>query len=125
MKKMLLSLLLVPGLALAADDAKPPKPGKGGDKPKPNPAAAFKKIDTNADGCVSLEEFKASPRGQKNPDKAAKAFGKMDKDSDGKVTLEEFKAFTAESAEKHGKPGDPKPDAPKPDAPKPDASKPV
>lgn len=52
----------------------------------------FKKLDANSDGSVSLEEFKASPRGQKDPAKAEEAFKRMDKDSDGKLTLEEIKA---------------------------------
>ncbi len=126
MKSILLSLLLVPALAMAADEAKPKRPGKGGgaggDK-RPNPEEAFKKLDTNTDGTLSLDEFKASPRGKKDPAKAEEAFKKMDKDSDGKVTLDEFKA---RGPRKGGdKPDAPKPDAPKPDAPKPDAPKPA
>jgi hypothetical protein len=122
MKSLLLSLLLVPALAMAADEAKPKKPGKGGDK-RPTPEEAFKKLDTNSDGTVSLEEFKAGPRGKKDAAKAEEAFKKMDKDSDGKLTLDEFKA---RGPKKDGpKPDAPKPDAPKPDAPKPDAPKPA
>lgn len=112
MKFIILPLLLVPVMALAADDAKPKKPGKGTEKPKANPAAAFKKMDTNSDGAVSLEEFKASPRGQKSPDKADKAFAKMDKDSDSKLTLEEFKAA---SVKKPAKPEKTKPSEAEPD----------
>jgi len=120
MKSLLLSLLLIPALAVAADDTKPKKPGKGTDKPKANPAAAFKKMDTSGDGTVSLEEFKASPRGQKNPDKADKAYAKLDKDSDGKLTLEEFKAASVPKPEKpkKKKPAESAPDEAKPDAPK-------
>lgn len=40
---------------------------------------------------MSLEEFKAGPRAQKDPARAEEMFKKMDKDSDGKLTLEEFK----------------------------------
>ena len=120
MKSILLSLLLVPAIAFAADEAKPKKPGKGTGKTKPNPEAAFKKFDTNTDGALSLDEFKASPRGQKYPDKADKAYSKLDKDSDGKLTLEEFKAG---NKPKEPKPGETKPEEPKPDAPKTDAPK--
>ena len=114
MKTLLLSLLLVPALAMAADDAKPKKPGKGGDRPSAEDA--FKKLDTNSDGTLSLDEFKAGPRGKKDPAKAEEAFKKLDKDSDGKLTLEEFKAG---GSKKPGKPGDGKSDAPKKDVPKP------
>ncbi len=120
MKSILLTLLIAPSLAFAADDAKPKKPAKGTEKPKANPAAAFKKMDSNSDGVVTLEEFKASPRGQKSPDKAEKAFSKLDKDSDTKLTLEEFKASAPKKPAK-GKteaPETKKPDAPAPEEPK-------
>jgi hypothetical protein len=92
MKSTLLTLLAVPFLAVSvhAED-KPAKPGKG-EKPKMDPAEMFKKLDTNNDSSLSLEEFKAGPRWQKDPAKADEAFKKRDKDSDGKLTLEEFSA---------------------------------
>jgi hypothetical protein len=113
MKSVILSLLLVPALAMAADDTKPKRPGKGTEK-RPDPAEAFKKLDTNSDGNVSLEEFKAGPAGKRDAAKAEEVYKKMDKDSDGKLTVEEFKA--ARSARKGGD----KPEAPKtkPEEPK-------
>lgn len=57
------------------------------DKPKKDPEAAFKKLDTNSDGKVSKDEFKAKA---KDAEKADKAFAKMDKNSDGFLSLEEF-----------------------------------
>ena len=80
-------------LAIAASfsygEEAPAKP----DKPKhPNPEEMFKKLDTNSDGSISLEEFKASPKAQKDPAKAEERFKKMDADSNGSVSLEEFKA---------------------------------
>jgi hypothetical protein len=104
MKKLLSTLCVVSlasTLALADDKPAAPPPGgpggpgkdgKDGKGGRPNAEEAFKKLDTNGDGTISLEEFKAGPRAQKEPDKADEAFKRIDKDGDGKVTLEEFKA---------------------------------
>lgn len=54
--------------------------------------AAFKKLDTNTDGTLSLDEYKASPEGVKDPEKAQRAFKKLDTDTDGTVSLDEYKA---------------------------------
>jgi hypothetical protein len=67
-------------------------PGGQGKGQRPPPEEVFKKLDTNNDGWLSLDEFKAGHKGQQDPAKAAAAFKAMDKNSDGKVTLEEFKA---------------------------------
>lgn len=68
------------------------KPKKGGDKPRPAPEEILKKLDTNADGSISKEEFLARPKAKADSAKAEERFKAMDKDSDGKLTLEEFKA---------------------------------
>lgn len=65
--------------------------GKSG-KPKKDPAEVFKKLDTNADGKLSADEFKASPAGKKDAAKAEEMFGKKDKDGDKSLSLEEFSA---------------------------------
>lgn len=101
MKSILLTLLAVPFLAISvqAEDKPKPNPDKPA-KPKMEPAEQFKKMDTNSDNSLSLEEFKASPRWKKDPSKADEAFKKRDKDGDSKISLEEFTA-------KPGKPGKP------------------
>jgi Ca2+-binding EF-hand superfamily protein len=56
-----------------------------------NPDEAFKKMDKDGDGKLSLAEFK----GKREGDKATKAeatFKAKDKDADGFLSLEEFKA---------------------------------
>lgn len=62
-------------------------------KPKaPNPEKAFKKLDADSNGSLSLEEFKASPRAKKNEAKAEEMYKKMDTDSKDGVSLAEFTA---------------------------------
>ena len=97
--------------SLCFAEDKPPGPppggpeGKGG-RPHANPDEAFKKLDANSDGGITLDEFKAGPRGQKDPARAEAAYKKIDKDGDGKVTLEEFKTGHPQ------RPGGPGGDAP-------------
>ena len=52
----------------------PGGPGGEGRRGRPNPEEAFKKLDSNNDGSVSLEEFKAGPAGQRNAERAEAAF---------------------------------------------------
>jgi len=59
---------------------------KDKEKKKPDFAAIFKKLDKDADGKLTVDEF----TGKKDKEKAAKAFKKRDKDSDGSLSLEEF-----------------------------------
>lgn len=60
--------------------------------PKRSPEEMLKKLDTNNDGKISLEEWKASPRGQKDPARAQEMFNKLDTNHDGFISLEELKA---------------------------------
>ena len=66
-------LALSSSLALAAD-----------------PEKIVKKLDTDGDGTISLEEFKAGPMGKKDPAKAETLFKKRDKNGDGKLSSEEL-----------------------------------
>jgi Ca2+-binding EF-hand superfamily protein len=52
---------------------------------------AFAKMDTNNDGKISFDEYKAAMKQGKNAAKAEKRFSKLDKDNDTLITLEEFK----------------------------------
>ena len=82
MKKLLTTLsalAMASALSIAEDKPAGPPPdapkgpgGPGGGRP--NPEEIFKKLDANNDGSVSLEEFKAGPRAQKEPEKAEEAF---------------------------------------------------
>jgi hypothetical protein len=89
------ALAVATSLSLAQDKPAGPPRGPGGPNgPKrPAPEEVYKKLDANADGSVTLDEFKAGPRAGKDPDKAAEIYKKIDANADGSVTLEEFKAF--------------------------------
>jgi len=93
MKTTLVSLGALAFAASAAFAQAPPNESHAGPGRRPSPGQLFKKLDTNGDGVLSLDEFKASPLGQRDAAKAEEIYHKMDVQADGKVTLEEFKAF--------------------------------
>ena len=98
MKKLstIIAALTLGTIAYAADEPKPAAPAapaaEAGAKPHRTPEEAFKALDTDNSGDISLAEFKAGPRGQKDPAKAEEAYKKMNTSNDGKLTLEQFKA---------------------------------
>ena len=55
----------------------------------------FEKLDTDKNGAVSLEEYKAK---SKTPDTADAKFAKLDADKNGSVSLEEWSAVGAKKA---------------------------
>jgi EF-hand domain pair len=83
---------IVLGTSVSFSQEKPEGPGGPGKGKHPKPAEVFTKLDADANGSVSLEEFKKSHRAQKNPAKAEEIFKKIDADSNGGISLEEFKA---------------------------------
>lgn len=52
---------------------------------------AFKKMDKDGNGSISVEEYVGKKTGEK-ADKAKTRFGKLDKDQNGSLSLEEFKS---------------------------------
>jgi hypothetical protein len=73
---------------------------KGGEKGGRNPEDRFKKLDTNGDGSISADEFKASPMAQKDSAKADEMFKKKDTDNDGKLSMTEISGGGGRKREK-------------------------
>jgi Ca2+-binding EF-hand superfamily protein len=86
MRKFVLgSALVMLGLGFSVATA------SAADKPKASPEDLFKRLDTNSDGKLTLEEFIGKRTGEA-ADKAKANFPKFDKNSDGALDLDEFKA---------------------------------
>jgi Ca2+-binding EF-hand superfamily protein len=66
------------------------------EKKKPNLEKAFKRLDTNKDGSITVEELEANEKTKK----LAKRFSKIDTDENEKISLEEFKAFRSKAKKK-------------------------
>ncbi len=85
--------------------------------PKRSPEEMLKKLDTNNDGKISLEEWKASPRSQKDPAHAEEMFKKLDTNHDGFITLDELKAHPmGQHHHEHGEKGEHTSPSPSPSA---------
>jgi hypothetical protein len=83
-KTILATLIVLPfALAIAADEPSAAKPRR-------DPAQVFKAFDRDADGFVSLEEYKAGTAGHIDPSRVGSVFKKKDSDGDGKLNLTEF-----------------------------------
>lgn len=63
-----------------------------GNKPKPDPAAQFAKMDKDGDAKLSKDEFLATAKDDAAKAKKAEVFAKKDKDADGFLSKEEFLA---------------------------------
>ncbi len=94
--KSLSTILAIFALAVTvngADEPKKPDAPKAPEGAKKAPMSAadmLKKLDKDANGSVSKEEWMASPQAKKDATKAGEAFGKKDKNGDGSLSLEEL-----------------------------------
>jgi Ca2+-binding EF-hand superfamily protein len=80
--------------------------GKAKAGPKHHLAALFRKLDTNHDGLLSLDEFKkmadlGKGKLKNKPKHLEKLFQRLDTNQDGSLSLQEFRHL----AELRGKPG--------------------
>jgi Ca2+-binding EF-hand superfamily protein len=97
MFRLLLQLAAFAILCARASAASPELPAPTAKPPRANPEAVFKRIDTNGDGKISREEFKAfiekSLKGKKSdkPELIDKLFDRLDTNGDGYLSLDEFK----------------------------------
>jgi len=81
------------GLFALALTSRAADPAAGSDDMVAKRTAAFNKLDKNADGTVSKEEFMNRKRFKDNPEateKASKAFAKLDTNADGALSKDEF-----------------------------------
>ena len=94
-----LAALIIPAFAAAQDSGTDDTNGKQCEKGKKHKRAQhLKKMDTNQDGQISLDEAEAA-----NAERLIENFAEIDTDSDGNVTREEMKAYRdAKRAENGG-----------------------
>jgi len=93
MNKLLWTLPLSVGLAAVVLAQQPS--GKKGPGGPPDPATAFRLLDTNRDGKVDKREFARSPRFRDQAELADAAFAVLDKNKDGILTQTEFNEIVA------------------------------
>jgi hypothetical protein len=96
MKSLLWTLPLSLGLAAVVIAQQPPgKKGFPGAGAPPDPATAFRFLDTNRDGKLDKAEFARSPRFRDQRELADATFALLDKNKDGFLTPAEFAEIVA------------------------------
>lgn len=71
--------------------------GVGGFRPPPPKPPSFDKLDGNADGALSLDEFKAAAPKGAGSSKSEELFKKIDTDGDGSISKAEDDAFRSKA----------------------------
>jgi hypothetical protein len=102
MINMKLFFAIVAAVLAASSLASAQEPTTGREHPRRSPDKIMGKLDTNHDGKISLEEWKTSPRGQKDASRAEDRFKKLDSNHDGFISLDELKAQPFGSGREHG-----------------------
>ena len=90
MKRTMTTISFALALGLAASGAQAqqadPAPDQGGEHHHGGGRRGFDAMDTNHDGFITLDEWKAAGRREER-------FAEIDADHDGKITREELRAF--------------------------------
>lgn len=104
MVRKVIVAIVVMSLGFAASAGAAEGKGKKGDDKKSAARVekAFKKIDSNGDGKVSLDEFKTARKSAK-PERLEAAFKRFDTDNSGELSFEEFRDGLAKAREKDDK----------------------
>ena len=85
---LVLTVACLVGLSVASAQAAEKK--EGPKKPKRTPEQIFQKLDKDANGSLTFEEFKGKRTEPEQVEKAEQRFKRLDKDDDKSVSLKEF-----------------------------------
>lgn len=97
-KKVKVSLLVAAILGIFSTQAQQKRRGQ------PNPDKIMAKVDSDENGTISLEEFKAARMNQDFKDEVVeKRFRQMDMDDNGQVNLDELKKAIEHRKHRRGK----------------------
>jgi Ca2+-binding EF-hand superfamily protein len=102
MIRALLSIAIAGGLMTGLASAAPAAKACAANKPHKTAADVFKALDKNGDGKITLDEFTARAKGDKEfTAKLTSRFNKIDANHDGVITSDELKAAWTKTANRH------------------------